>query len=188
MKKNKITGAYVRISTDKKQKIDSQVDDIKEYCNNHGIDAEYYVDEGFTGNNTDRPEFNRLQEDVFKGRVNRIIVSRVNRISRRASEGIRIFDEWLEKDIEIISVKESLNFSGPTGKLTRRLLQIISEWDQEVRREAALKGIKVSREKNPEKYSGRKVGAYSVETAKIMKLKGSGYTLDEISETLKIAK
>ena len=120
---NKIIAAYIRISTDKKQKVDSQVADIEEYCENHSLEPKFYIDEGFTGNNVDRPAFLRLQEDVFKGRVSTIIVSRLDRISRKAGDGINIFEGWLEKDINVISVNESMSFEGAAGKLTRQLLQ-----------------------------------------------------------------
>jgi len=184
----KLTAAYLRISTDKKQKVDSQLADIKDYCANHGIEATYYVDEGFSGSNTDRPEFKRLQEDVFKGRVETIIVSRIDRISRKASDGIKIFDNWLADEIKVISVNEAISFEGPTGDLTRKLLQILAEWDSAVRRERALQGIAVAKEKNPEKYSGRKTGAYTVDSDKILKLRAKRFSIASIASTLDVGK
>ena len=184
---DKKTAAYIRISTDKKQKIDSQLADVEEYCSNHGIEATFYVDEGFTGNDTERPEFQRLQEDVFKGRINKIIISRLNRISRKAADGMKIFEDWLDKDIEVISVNESMSFEGATGKLTRQLLQILSEWDQSVRRESALKGIAIAKEKHPEKYAGRKMGAYSVDGDKILELRAKRFSMAKIADMLKVS-
>ena len=96
---------------------------------------------------------------------------------------MRIFDEWLEKDIPVVSVNESLSFEGPTGKLTRQLLQILSEWDQSVRRESALKGIAIAKEKNPEKYSGRKTGAYTIDVEKIHHLRAMNFSIESIAKT-----
>ena len=185
---NKIIAAYIRISTDKKQKVDSQVADIEEYCENHSLEPKFYIDEGFTGNNVDRLAFLRLQEDVFKGRVSTIIVSRLDRISRKAGDGINIFEGWLEKDINVISVNESMSFEGAAGKLTRQLLQILSEWDSSQRRERALKGIQVAREKHPEKFSGRKTGAYSIDVEKIHKLRAMNFSIESIAKTLNVGK
>jgi len=185
---DKIIAAYVRISTDKRQKTDTQIADIEEYCTNHGITPKFYIDEGFTGNNTDRPQFKKLQDDVFKGRISKIIISRLNRLSRKAADGMKIFDEWLEKDIPVVSVNESLSFEGPTGRLTRQLLQILSEWDQATRREATLKGIAIAKEKNPEKYSGRKTGAYTIDVQKIHHLRAMNFSIESIAKTLNVGK
>ena len=101
--KNIIYG-YCRIST-VKQKIQRQIDNIKrEYPNAVIITEEY------TGTTTNRPNWNKLYKQAVskadKGEKVTIVFDEVSRMSRNASEGVKLYEELYNKGIELVFIKE----------------------------------------------------------------------------------
>ena len=177
---------YVRRSLDENDTTDSQTSNIKEYCRNESIKADFYIDEDLSNKSAEK--FHKLQEDVLSGKIGTIIVSQLDRISPKASEGLKIIDDWLEKKITIISVNENLQFEGKKGELARKILKAFTKWNQSSRRERAIKSIKIAKEKNPEKFKGRKTGAYAVDGDKILELRSKNTSFVKIAQTLMIGK
>ena len=76
--------AYCRVSS-RRQKADSQVAEIKKWLNAHGYDQAqvgWYIDHE-TGKTLQRPEFERLQRDIFNGRVGTVIVFTPEEFAKR---------------------------------------------------------------------------------------------------------
>jgi site-specific DNA recombinase len=70
--------AYMRVSTEKQAEegngLESQKRDIENYCRkNELIIADWYVDEGYTGSNMNRPELQRLITDCSRKKVNCVV-------------------------------------------------------------------------------------------------------------------
>ena len=81
---------YCRVSTSR-QKTDSQVNEIKKWLEAHGYDekqVEWYIDKE-SGKTLNRSEFNRLQKDIFSGKVKTVVVWKLDRISRRLARPVR---------------------------------------------------------------------------------------------------
>ncbi|MGO0985155.1 recombinase family protein [Clostridioides difficile] len=83
-----ITALYCRLSQDDKQEGDSnsivnQKKILKKYALDHGYsDYLYYIDDGYSGTNFNRPDFQRMIADVETGKIKRIIVKDMSRFSR----------------------------------------------------------------------------------------------------------
>lgn len=73
---------YARQSVDRKDSIsiESQIDFCKYELK--GGSCKIFKDKGYSGKNTDRPEFQRLLDEIRKGKVRRVIVYKLDRISR----------------------------------------------------------------------------------------------------------
>ena len=100
---NKVYG-YVRIST-KKQSLQRQIDNIRNYVDSNGIKLERLYEEKFTGTKIEgRKEFQKLLDKVKKGDT--IIFDSVSRMSRNATDGIALYEELFDKGIELIFLKE----------------------------------------------------------------------------------
>ena len=83
--------AYVRVST-KHQKTDSQEQEIRTWLGNNGYDlsqVEWYRDKE-SGKTLKRPEFDRLQADIFDGRIESVICWKLDRLSRRLRDGVNL--------------------------------------------------------------------------------------------------
>lgn len=95
---SKIYG-YCRIST-KQQSIERQIRNIKAYNENAII-----LEEAYTGTKVEgRKEFNKLLKKVKEGDT--IVFDSVSRMSRNADEGIKIYMQLLDKDINLVFLKE----------------------------------------------------------------------------------
>lgn len=89
---------YARIST-KKQNIERQIENIlKEFP-----EAKIYQEQ-FTGTTTDRKEWNRLKKSIKAGDT--VVFDSVSRMSRNADEGINEYMELLEREINLVFLKE----------------------------------------------------------------------------------
>ena len=94
------TGIYVRKSIDEEKKgngnesILTQISMLERYVETHAEFQllESYVDNGVTGTRFDRPEFNRLMEDVRRGHINCIIVKDLSRFGRNYLEAGKLLE------------------------------------------------------------------------------------------------
>ena len=92
------TGAYVRLSKDdldidgilksESNSVSNQRDILREYIRSHSDLELYdiYVDDGFSGKDFERPEFQRMMEDIEAGKVNCVVVKDLSRFSRDSME------------------------------------------------------------------------------------------------------
>ena len=100
---------YIRVSTvDQSSGLRSQKKALLEYCENNGFkDVTVYADK-LTGANLDRPQFSKLQQDIFAGQIETVIVWKLDRISRTIKDGISTLCDWLERGVRIIAVTQQL--------------------------------------------------------------------------------
>ena len=112
-------GIYGRksIYSDKSDSTDVQYNLGVEYCKSHYSDYEVYryEDEGYTGANTDRPDYNRLISDVKDGMLNVVVCYKIDRISRDVLDFSNFFSLLSEYGVEFVSIKEQIDTSTPIG-------------------------------------------------------------------------
>jgi site-specific DNA recombinase len=75
-----------------------------------------YEDGGFSGGNTDRPAWQRLMADVEAGKVDLIVVTRADRLTRSLRDFIQIIDFLDKHGASFVSVSESFDTSTPSGR------------------------------------------------------------------------
>ena len=122
---NKIykAGAYLRLSIDDGNKdiesvsIRNQRCFIKEFAMNNNIEVyDYYVDDGYSGGNFDRPAFNRLIMDIEHGIIDCVITKDMSRLGREFIETSNyIFKYFPEHNIRYISILENYDTLNPNG-------------------------------------------------------------------------
>jgi DNA invertase Pin-like site-specific DNA recombinase len=177
--------AYVRISHYSQNEA-SQRAAIERWLSGHGItDARWFVDTA-TGDNLDRPAFDQLQQAVFMGEIDTIVVFKIDRISRSLRDGIATLCDWLDKGVRLVAVSQGHDFSGPTGKLIASVLFSVAEMEQSTRRERQAEGIAVAREKGV--YKGRKPGSTVAKPARARQLRRQGLKDAEIAAALGVTR
>ena len=134
------TAVYLRVST-AGQKDDSQVYEVERYVKAQGLPAVHYYRDTASGANLDRPEFERLQRDVFSGQVRAVIVWKLDRLARSLRDGIDCLCDWLARNVHVVSVSQQLDFNGATGKLIAAVLLAVAEMERETIRERVRAGI-----------------------------------------------
>lgn len=186
--KQRKTGIYMRVSTNH-QHLDGQRLQITNYLRDHGIESDavvWYEDHGQGGDTLSRPAMERLQRDIAAGRINSVIVSKLDRLSRTLSDGINLLTGWLSRGVRVIAITQQLDFSGATGQLIASVLLGVAQMEQETRRERQAAGIEAAKARGV--YKGRKVGTTKVEPAKIRDLLNRGFTIVQVAKVLGISR
>jgi len=132
---------YARVSTSQQEEdgtIDSQLDAIKNHPTIRGMEVlDVYADNGVSGYSKalwDRPEGKRLLKDAEEGRLQgcELLLTRLNRLGRRAREVDEAIDRLMEHGVTVVSVKEGYRFDNqtPMGIFTRQLFASLAELDR----------------------------------------------------------
>ena len=125
-------GLYARVSTDC-QNIDTQLILLREYCERMQFkDVEEFVDSGFSGKTDKRPEFQRLLTEMRAGKINYIVVYKLDRIGRSLKHLLLLLEEFTAKKIEFVSITQNINTTTPEGKLFIHLLACLSQFEGEL--------------------------------------------------------
>ena len=91
--------------------------EIQRWLDGNGVDAasvRWFIDKS-TGDNLDRPEFERLQAAVFLGEVKTVVVWKLDRLSRNLRDGINTLADWCDRGLRVVSVTQQIDFNGAVG-------------------------------------------------------------------------
>jgi site-specific DNA recombinase len=123
-----------------------------------------YDDGGFSGGNMERPGLQRLLEDVEAGRVDSVVVYKVDRLSRSLLDFARIIETFDRKGVSFVSVTQQFNTTSSMGRLTLNILLSFAQFEREIIGERIRDKIASTRRKG--KYAGgRPVLGYGVDRA-----------------------
>lgn len=90
-----------------------------------------YQDKGFSGKNTNRPDFRRMMADVEKGLVQRVIVYRLDRFSRSLADFSQLWEVLGRHGVEFISVNEKFDTSTPVGRAMLSIIMVFAQLERE---------------------------------------------------------
>ncbi len=93
--------------------------------------ADRYDDGGFTGANVDRPALKRLLADVETGKVDSIVVYRLDRLTRRVRDFATIIDMLGSHKATFVSVTEQFNTTTSIGRLALNIVMSFAEFERE---------------------------------------------------------
>lgn len=184
------TAVYCRVST-KEQSIESQKLEIMRWLTAHGLteaDVTWYVDHE-TGTTLAREAFNRLEDDIFRGRVTTVIVARLDRVSRKLYDGIRVLGEWAERGVRIVSVTQDIDLSGAMGRLIAAIMLGVAEIETTIRKERQMAGIAAAKARGV--YKDRRVTgpgrSKKAKPARAHELRAKGLTAPEIATAMGVS-
>jgi len=84
--------------------------------------AERYDDGGFSGGSMERPSLERLLRDIEAGKVDCVVVYKVDRLSRSLLDFARIMEAFDRKGVSFVSVTQQFNTTSSMGRLAVRLI------------------------------------------------------------------
>lgn len=126
-----VNAIYARQSVDKADSIsiESQI----EYCKyeTHGTPYKTYVDRGFSGKNTDRPQFLKMMSDIRDGNIRRVICYKLDRCSRSILDFTKMMDELQKYNVEFISCTEKFDTSTPLGRAMLSICVVFAQLERE---------------------------------------------------------
>lgn len=137
--------AYIRVSTIE-QNLDRQKVGLGKY------NIEKWFEEKVSAKDTNRPQLNAMLEFAREG--DKIYIWDFSRLARSTKDLLDLVETMQKKKIHLISIKENLDTTTPTGKLMLTMIGAINEFERTNMLERQREGIAIA--KNKGKYKGRK--------------------------------
>lgn len=122
---------YARQSVDR---IDSiSIESQIEYCRYETRGAPYrvYKDKGYSGKNTDRPEFQKMLTAIRRGEIKRVICYKLDRCSRSILDFANMIDEFQRYGVEFVSCTEKFDTSSPMGRAMLNICIVFAQLERE---------------------------------------------------------
>lgn len=128
---NRIDAIYARQSVDKKDSIsiESQIDFCKYELK--GGSCKEYTDKGYSGKNTDRPHFQELVRDIEKGLISKVVVYKLDRISRSILDFANMMELFQKYNVEFVSSTEKFDTSTPMGRAMLNICIVFAQLERE---------------------------------------------------------
>ena len=128
---NRIDAIYARQSVDKKDSIsiESQI----EFCKYElkGGNCKEYTDKGYSGKNTDRPKFQELVRDIKRGLIAKVVVYKLDRISRSILDFANMMELFQQYNVEFVSSTEKFDTSTPMGRAMLNICIVFAQLERE---------------------------------------------------------
>lgn len=125
---------YTRVSTEEQAtdgfSLDAQLNKLKSYCKLNGWEiAEVYCEEGQSGRNTERPQYQRMMSESDRWDV--VLVYKLDRIHRNSMNFARMLEELEQKGKEFCSVQDSFDTGTAIGRFVRDVTERIAQLESE---------------------------------------------------------
>jgi DNA invertase Pin-like site-specific DNA recombinase len=148
---------YTRVSTDQGleqdfNSLDAQYDASQAYIRSQAhagwtLLRGKYDDGGFSGGTTDRPALQRLQSDVRAGKIDVIVVYKVDRLTRSLADFAKLVELFDRYNVSFVSVTQQFNTTTSMGRLTLNVLLSFAQFEREVTSERIRDKISASKRK-----------------------------------------
>src|SRR5881409_3226149 len=148
---------YTRVSTDQGleqdfNSLDAQYDASQAYIRSRAhagwaLLRGKYDDGGFSGGDTDRPALQRLLGDVSAGKVDVIVVYKVDRLTRSLADFAKLVELFDQHNVSFVSVTQQFNTTTSMGRLTLNVLLSFAQFEREVTSERIRDKIAASKRK-----------------------------------------
>lgn len=116
------------------ESVSTQVKLCREHCERLFPDAQFIIydsDEGYSGKNTDRPDFHRLVADIKSHAIQAVCVYRLDRISRSTSDFCQLLDLFQRYRVSFISLRENFDTTTPMGRAMIFMSSCFSQLERE---------------------------------------------------------
>ena len=133
---------YTRKSTDEGldkdfNSLEAQFDACSAYIKSqtsHGwqLINRHYDDGGYSGGNTNRPALQQLMKDVADGRIDVVVVYKIDRISRSLSDFMEMTKLFSRYNVSIVSVTQQIDTSSSMGRMIVNLLMSFAQYEREM--------------------------------------------------------
>ena len=136
-KENAKVGIYARVSTEEQVKegfsIRGQIEKLSDYAKIRDWEIyNIYSDDGISGKNiTERPAINNMIKDIISGKVDTVLVFKVDRLTRNTRDLIELVDIFNKNNCDFISLMESIDTKTASGRMFLKIIGIFAEFERE---------------------------------------------------------
>ncbi len=93
---------------------------------------EHYDDGGFSGGNTNRPALNRLLSDIKAGKIDVVVIYKIDRLSRSLMDFSSLLTVFEKYHTDFVSVTQDINTSSSSGRMMLNILMTFAQFEREV--------------------------------------------------------
>lgn len=136
---------YCRVSTDD-QDPDKQRLICEEYCKRNDLEVVKVYKDIISGTTSSRPEFNKLLEDMRQGKINCVVVTKLDRIGRSLQHLLSLFSEFEKRGIHFIATTQNIDTTTATGRLQFHIIGAFAEFERNIISERTKEGLKKRKE------------------------------------------
>lgn len=128
--------AYMRVSTEKQAEeglgLESQKRDIEDYARKNELTiSDWYVDDGYTGANMDRPQLQRLIGDCSRNRIRCVIAFKLDRLSRSMVDGIYMIERVFQpNNVDFRCVHDNVGYDDPMQQAYTQMMAVFAQLDK----------------------------------------------------------
>lgn len=124
------------VYTGKGESIENQIEMCKQYIHSKfsdlsDADITVYEDEGFSAQNTDRPQFQQMLRDIKLKKPDFVVCYRLDRVSRNVSDFSSLIEDLNDRDISFVCIKEEFDTSKPMGKAMMYIASVFAQLERE---------------------------------------------------------
>jgi site-specific DNA recombinase len=148
---------YTRVSTDhgldqEFNSLDAQYDAASAYIKSQAhagwtLIRSRYDDGGYSGGSTDRPDLQRLLDDIRSRKIDVIVVYKVDRLTRSLADFAKLVELFDAHGVSFVSVTQQFNTTTSMGRLTLNVLLSFAQFEREVTSERIRDKIAASKRK-----------------------------------------
>ena len=122
---------YARQSVDKKDSvsIETQIEACKTKCDKNPVI--YDADKGFSGKNTDRPDLQRLINDIEHNTIKKVVVYKLDRISRNITDFYKLYEIMQAHNCEFVSYEDNFDTTTIMGRAMMGILVVFAQMERE---------------------------------------------------------
>ena len=176
------TGVYIRVSSPKGQKTDSQRAELETWLKRHRHKGVQWFEDRESGASLDREAFQKLQAAIFAGKITTVVVWKLDRLARSLKEGVNVLADWCQRGVRVIAITQQIDLSGPVGQLIASMLFGIAAIELQHAKERQAIGIALARKRGV--YSGRRPGTTKAAPSRARALQEQRLTVPEIAQAL----
>lgn len=148
---------YVRKSTEEGlqqefNSLDAQREACEAYVKSQAgegwvVVPERYSDGGYSGGNVDRPGLQRLLADIEAGRIDAVVVYKVDRLSRSLLDFARLMDLFEQRHVSFVSITQQFSTATSMGRLVMNVLLSFAQFEREIIAERTRDKVAATRRK-----------------------------------------
>lgn len=157
LKRHQRCAVYCRVSTDERldqefNSLDAQREAGHAYIASQRSEgwisvADDYDDPGFSGGNTERPALKRLIADIEQGKVDIVVVYKIDRLTRSLADFSKMVEVFERQGVSFVSVTQQFNTTTSMGRLMLNVLLSFAQFEREVTGERIRDKIAASKRK-----------------------------------------
>ena len=151
------------------------------------MELKKYINDSYTGKTTNRPEFDKLKEQLSSG--DKLLVTKLDRFARSAAQGSQLIESLIENGVTVHVLNIGIMDNTPTGKLIRNIMLSFAEFERDMIVERTQEGKAIARGKGLRVDGRPKIDISTDILRKFLKKQKDGLlTVKECCEELEICR